>query len=71
MNTEELESIRFCDKIEMHKTNSYKFIPKLDLTMFSNLNKVYYDHSLIDDDNNKIKKKKLKKNNSVSSFFFN
>ena len=55
----------------MHKTNSYKFIPKLDLTMFSNLNKVYYDHSLIDDDNNKIKKKKLKKNNSVSSFFFN
>ena len=55
----------------MHKNNNYKFIPKLDLTMFSNLNKVYYDHSLIDNDNFNHKKKKLKKNNSISNFFFN
>ena len=55
INLSDLESITFCDKIEMKQINSYNHIPKLDLSLFNKKNKLYTSFL------NKIKEKDIKK----------
>ena len=55
INLTDLESITFCDKIEMKQINSYNHIPKLDLSLFNKKNKLYTNFL------NKIKDKDIKK----------
>ena len=55
INLTDLESITFCDKIEMKQINSYNHIPKLDLTLFNKKNRIYTSFL------NKIKEKDIKK----------
>ena len=55
INLTDLESITFCDKIEMKQINSYNHIPKLDLSLFNKKNRIYTSFL------NKIKEKDIKK----------